>query len=108
MGRRASELCDAEASKLLGALRSFSDRWYQHCQHSDNGQLMGCCHLMRIYGHHNCVACGGTVNLIKEGVRQRITYFCPACQPSTLSALDLSTLRPHRQQMVLKLPRCSC
>ena len=39
---------------------------YQHCQQSANGQQMGCCHLMRVYGHWNCSECQHPVSLIKE------------------------------------------
>jgi len=103
--RRASELSETQWKRLLHKLRVFSDLWYKHCLGSQSGQLMGCCHLMRVYGHHSCVACGGVVSLIKEGTRQRITYFCSTCQPSGRAEL---TQRPHRREFTLFLRPCDC
>mmetsp|Transcript_114375 Transcript_114375/g.198286 ORF Transcript_114375/g.198286 Transcript_114375/m.198286 type:complete len:546 (-) Transcript_114375:6-1643(-) len=105
--RRARELSEAEWVRLLQELRDFSDRWYRHCQLSDNGQMMGCSHLMKIYGHWTCAKCSQAVNLIKEGTRQRITYFCPTCQPSSSGAPQGQT-RAHRHEKTLPLPCCSC
>ena len=104
--RRASELTDTEWRGLLGELYHFSDLWYRHCQRSEDGQNMGCCHLMRIYGHKVCSRCSCPVSLIKEGRRQRITYFCPHCQP--MPNFRLTTERVHRQELALQLPLCMC
>lgn len=103
--RRSCELSVAEWMELLSALHRFSDQWYQHCQQSANGQQMGCCHLMRVYGHWNCSECQHPVSLIKEGKRQRITYFCPMCQPHEESR---SIPRSHRCEMLMTLTPCHC
>ncbi|CAJ1371139.1 unnamed protein product [Effrenium voratum] len=103
--RRSCELSADEWTNLLEELHRFSDLWYQHCQKSQDGQHMGCCHLMRIYGHWTCSSCQGPISLIKEGRRQRITYFCPRCQPGSEPAR-----RPHshRQELPVELPPCKC
>eukprot|EP00929_Paragymnodinium_shiwhaense_P036673 TRINITY_DN19618_c0_g1_i1.p1 TRINITY_DN19618_c0_g1~~TRINITY_DN19618_c0_g1_i1.p1 ORF type:complete len:551 (-),score=81.48 TRINITY_DN19618_c0_g1_i1:537-2189(-) len=103
--RRASELSRQEWLQLLKELRLFSDNWYRHCQLSLNGQMMGCCHLMRIYGHWSCRDCNRDVKLIKEGTRQRITYFCPSCQPD---GQPEPASRFHRMELSARLPRCLC
>lgn len=103
--RRASELDASEWERLIEELRSFSNLWYAHCTTSYNGQLMGCCHLMRIYGHWTCCVCRSQISLIKEGTRQRITYFCPRCQPSGIVE---SRCQPHRREIHLALPLCKC
>ena len=104
--RRASELSESEWTDLLEELHKFSDLWYRHCQTSQDGQHMGCCHLMQVYGHKVCSRCSCPVSLIKEGRRQRITYFCSACQPAPDH--QASAERLHRKEFALVLPACGC
>ena len=104
--RRASELTEHEWTALLQELHKFSDLWYKHCQTSNDGQHMGCCHLMQVYGHKACSRCSCPVSLIKEGRRQRITYFCPTCQPTP--GFQASVERAHRNELTVILPTCGC
>lgn len=42
-------------------------------------------HKLWVYGRKNedCLRCGDTIQLIRQGSTARSTYFCPTCQPAT-------------------------
>eukprot|EP00434_Breviolum_minutum_P000619 symbB.v1.2.000540.t1/scaffold19.1/size443072/4 len=103
-------MCSHEYLRSVEARRIFDINTYEHCQKSFNGQQMGCCHLMRIYGHWNCSSCQQQVSLIKEGKRQRITYFCPECQPRRPSKTTerVPVQRRHRHEIKVTLKPCHC
>lgn len=72
--RMACHLSQAEALRLVRALRAFAIQWYE-----EPGQKSA--RLVKIYGKKTCRRCQGGTLKICEGTRQRITYFCPSCQP---------------------------
>mmetsp|Transcript_126947 Transcript_126947/g.395191 ORF Transcript_126947/g.395191 Transcript_126947/m.395191 type:complete len:391 (+) Transcript_126947:3-1175(+) len=72
--RISNQLARVELLRLVRALRDFSIRWY-HVP----GQR--CASIVRIYGKKYCCRCSGRTRKICEGTRQRITYYCPTCQP---------------------------
>ena len=43
-----------------------------------------------VYGRsgHVCMRCGGTVAMVRQGEMQRMSFFCPVCQPLDLAEPD--------------------
>lgn len=68
------------------------------------------CSLPLCYGRSCCSSCGGSIALIKEGQRKRLTFFCGSCQvPDANVEAFLRRRRPtHRITLPLLLPKCRC
>lgn len=67
-------ICDEKLRELIINLRDFALEWYR-CSKSNKNVSKN------IYGRDSCIHCGRTITLIRAGKMQRITYFCPCCQP---------------------------
>lgn len=72
-------LSDVQFDALIHALQDFSWEWY-HATKKRGKDV-----LKQIYGRSECALCQHAVSLVRfsgECSLQRITYFCPQCQPT--------------------------
>jgi len=58
---------------LVMAMHVFSLKWYSATKSRTPMTY-------RIYGSKTCKVCNSNVTLVRSGLQQRITYFCPLCQ----------------------------
>lgn len=85
--RPAASLNDAEFDRLIGISQDMMRRAYD--THSFTQvflppalrQATG--RLGYVYGRSGqiCLRCGGTIAMVRQGPMQRMTFFCPFCQP---------------------------
>jgi endonuclease-8 len=105
--RPAASLSDDEFDRLIATSKDMMRRAYE--THSFTQvflppalrQATG--RLGYVYGRSGqvCLRCGGTIAMVREGPMQRMTFFCPACQPYDLSQ------PPAPQQALTQTPYTS-
>lgn len=71
-----SEIDDVWLICLIKKLRDYARYWYDCCK----GPGASKPNRKKVYGQHKCGVCGSSITLIRDGVLQRITYFCNKCQ----------------------------
>lgn len=71
----ACSLSRGKIVELVKHLRDFSIHWYE-CTKNKKLKLQ-----KQVYGFSTCIVCHSNVSLVRDGRIQRITYFCPVCQP---------------------------
>jgi endonuclease-8 len=85
--RPAASLTDDEFARLLATSQDMMRRAYETHSFSQVflppalRQATG--RLGYVYGRSGqvCLRCGGTIAMVRQGPMQRMTFFCPACQP---------------------------
>jgi endonuclease-8 len=85
--RAAASLSDVEFERLIATSQGMMRRAYE--THSFTQvflppalrQATG--RLGYVYGRSGqvCLRCGGTIGMVRQGPMQRMTFFCPICQP---------------------------
>ena len=68
-----AELSIPRLDSLVNKLRSFAAHWLLCCR--KNKTI-----VKAVYGLKNCSSCGAQIKLVRSGVAQRITFYCPLCQ----------------------------
>ena len=53
-----------------------------------------------VYGRSSqiCLRCGGTIAMVRQGPMQRMTFFCPFCQPSNPASPPVNEIATPRTQ----------
>jgi len=73
--RDASSLSPYERARLFDRAIGLTWRWYEH---DDGGRS-----IMAVYRGGDCPVCGTGVQRAELGRFDRITFWCPACQPAS-------------------------
>jgi endonuclease-8 len=85
--RGAASLSDAEFDRLLATSQAMMQRAYDTHSFTQVFLPPALRHatgsLGYVYGRSGqiCLRCGGTLAMIRQGPMQRMTFFCPICQP---------------------------
>jgi endonuclease-8 len=85
--RAAASLSDDEFARLIDTSRDMMRRAYDTHSFSQvflPPALREATHALGyVYGRSSqiCLRCGGTIAMIRQGPMQRMTFFCPFCQP---------------------------
>jgi endonuclease-8 len=103
--RRADSLSDAEFTRLLDVSRDFMLRSYETHGFKQvflPTQLQAALgKLGYVYGRSKqpCMQCGSTIQMVRQGHGDRMTFFCPFCQP-----LDPAQPGEREERPVLQTP----